>query len=114
MATKTFTQAVNPDGVCITTWASVTEADTGAGAGLARFPDRTVQVIGDFTTSGAITMEGSNDGTNWGTLHDQTGTTLVITDMTPRLIAENTLQVRPRATAGTAVSMTVIIVGAPR
>lgn len=114
MATIAASQVVMADGVVVTTWASVTEADTGRAVGMARFPDRTVQVTGDFTTSGAITLEGSNDNVTFGTLNDHNGDALVITDSVPRLIAENTLYIRPRATAGTAVSMTVVIVGAPR
>jgi len=115
MSTINPTLTIQNDGVMVCTWASITENDTGRGAQMARFPDRTVQAIGDFTTSGAISMEGSNDGTNWGALHDPTGAAIVLTALTQiALIVENPLYVRPRASAGTAVSMTVIVVGAPR
>jgi len=114
MANRSVTTTIQNDKVGIFTWEGITENDTGLPANTARFPDKSVQVVGDFTTSGAITMEGSNDNVNWGILHDHTGATLVITDSIPRLIAENTLYIRPRATAGSAVDMDVIVVGAPR
>lgn len=114
MATRSGVLVIDHDGVGVVTWSGITEADDGAGVKMARFPDRTVQVVGDFTTAGAITIQGSNDGSTWGTLHDPTGADLLITDSTPRLIVENPLYIRPLATAGTAVDMDVIVVGAPR
>jgi hypothetical protein len=114
MATINATITVMEDGVVLVKWLGITEADTGTPVNLARFPDRTVQVLGDFTTSGAITLEGSNDGTNYATLTDPQGDAIVITSQGLRLIAENPLYIRPRATAGSSVSMDVYIVGAPR
>jgi hypothetical protein len=114
MATRSATDVLLDDKVRVITWEGITEADDGAAVQVARYPDKSVQVVGDFTSSGAITIEGSNDGTNWGTLHDHVGAELVITDDTPKLIAENTLYIRPRASAGSSVDMDVIIVGAPR
>lgn len=114
MATIPATFDKRPDGVVVVLWPAVTEADTGAAVDMARHPDRTVQVTGDFTAGGAITMEGSNDGVTYGTLHDPSGSDLVLTDSTPKVIAENPLYIRPRATAGAAVSMNVYVVGAPR
>lgn len=114
MATIQGKLDVQQDGVAVASWLAVTEADTGSGLALARFPDKTVQVTGDFTTSGAITMQGSNDGSTWATLHDPQGSELVLTDSSLKLISENPLYIRPTATAGTAVSMNVYVVGSPR
>jgi len=114
MSTIAAHLVINPDNTMITSWLAVTENDTGAAVCMARFPDRTVQVTGDFTTSGAITIEGSNDGTNYATLHDPSGAALVLTDTSVKLIVENPLYLRCRGTAGTSVSMNVYIVGAPR
>lgn len=91
------------------TWSAITEADTGGAVDISQYPDRTVQVNGDFTTSGAITIEGSLNGTDYGTLHDFTGLALVLTDASVKLIAENPTFIRPRATAGASVSMNVVI-----
>jgi hypothetical protein len=114
MATIPAQIIIAADGVTTVLWADVTEADTGQAVNLARFPDRTVQVTGDFTTSGAITMEGSNDGVTFATLHDPQGNEIVLTDSSLVLIAENPLYIRPRATAGSSVAMDVYVVGAPR
>ena len=114
MATINCTMVVQPDNVMVVAWNDITEADTGRGVQMARYPDRTVQVTGDFTTSGSVLIEGSNDGTNYNTLTDPTGATLVFTAAGIKLIVENPLYIRPRATAGTAVAMDVVIVGAPR
>lgn len=114
MATIANTTVINPDGVALVSWLAVTESDTGRAAALARFPDRTVQVSGDFTSSGALVIEGSNDGTNYFTLTDPTGASLSFTAAGMKLIVENPLYIRPRATAGSSVAMNVYICGAPR
>jgi len=115
MANKGATFVVGKDGVAVASWTGITEADTGLPVNMARFPDRTVQVLGDFTTSGAVTIEGSNDGgVTYFTLTDPTGAPLVFTAAGGKLIVENPEKMRPRATAGTSVSMDVYICGAPR
>lgn len=113
MATRQGTLIIGEDGVARARWTGITEADQGSAVGgLSGYPDRSVQVVGDFTTSGAITLEGSNDGgTSWSTLNDFEGDALVITTTDIRLIAENPDLIRPRATAGSSVSMDVYIVG---
>lgn len=113
MATIPAKMNIDETGVLQVSWALITEADTGAPALIAQWPHKTVQVYGDFTTSGAITIEGSADNSNWATLNDDlpTPVALVITTTAPRNIRENTLYIRPRATAGTAVAMNVLITG---
>lgn len=113
MATRQGTFIIGEDGVARARWAGITEADTGSAiGGFSRFPDRSVQVVGDFITAGAITIEGSNDGgTSYSTLTDFAGTALVLTDTSIKLIAQSPDLIRPRATAGTSVSMDVYIVG---
>ncbi len=114
MATRAAVLIITQDNIPVCTWTGITEADEGNEVIMAKYPDKTVQVTGDFTTAGAITIEGSNNGTDWATLTDQAGNDLVLTDTSIALIAQNPLYIRPRASAGTAVSMTVVVVGAPR
>jgi hypothetical protein len=94
-------------------WADITEADTGSAVEVPMGVERLViQVNGDLTTSGAITMQGSNDGVNYGTLQDPEGDNIVIStanvmwrlDHIPKYI-------RPTASAGTAVAMDVFVHG---
>ena len=57
-----------------------------------------------------MTIEGSNDGTNFETLSDSTGAPLTFTESGIKLITENTLFIRPDP--GGASSVTVIIISA--
>lgn len=107
MATRSANVSQLSTDAVLVSWEGITEADTGAAAALDGYSARSVQVLGDFTTSGAITFEGSNDGVTWATLNDEGGTTLVVTAASVRSIREVTRYVRPRATAGTAVDMDV-------
>ena len=112
MATIQGNLVENADGYTATaSWLNVTEADSGSAINMSNDPDRTVQVVGDFTTGGEITMQGSNDGTEWASLHDPQGNAIVLSDASVKLIAENTVYIRPTATAGTAVAMDVIVQG---
>lgn len=97
------------EGAAKAVW-TITQADTGSGISMIGFPDRTVQVAGTFG-GGNIVMEGSNDGTNWATLHNYAGASINITDTSLFLIAENTIQIRPRATAGASMSVTITVIG---
>jgi hypothetical protein len=53
-------------------------ADTGIAIDMTDYADRSVQVEGTFG-SATITIEGSNDGTNWETLRDPQGVALTFT-----------------------------------
>lgn len=97
------------------TWEGITEADSGTPVIIPELEDKTVQTIGDFDAAGAITLQGSNDGTNWFSLTDEGTTAIVMTAATAgHRIYENPLYIRPLATAGTAVDMDVIITGVRR
>lgn len=87
------------------TWSSLAGTENGDSAQLSRWQDRTVQCTGTFTS---ITIQGSNDGTNWGTLSDAQGVDLVITVANEvRTILENPIYVRP-ASVGAATCAVVI------
>lgn len=112
MATRSATRTDRNDGITSIIWEGITESDSGAAVIAADLFSKTVQAIGDFDASGAITMQGSNDGTNWFTLTDPTGADVVLTAATMGvIIMENPLYVRPTATAGTSVDMDVYLVG---
>lgn len=93
------------------TWINITEADTGSAVSLVKYPGQSLQVTGNFGAAGAINIEGSNDNITWTQLHDSGGNLLTITDSKIYTIAENSLYTRVRASAGTGVSVTVIIIG---
>jgi len=77
----------------LSTWSGLAGSENGDAASTVRWQDKTVQCTGTFTS---ITIQGSNDGTNWGTLSDAQGVDLVITVANEvRTILENPLYIRP-------------------
>lgn len=75
------------------TWSSLAGSENGDSASVSRWQDKTVQCTGTFTS---ITIQGSNDGANWGTLSDPQGVDLVITVVNEvRGILENPIFIRP-------------------
>lgn len=108
MATVTANTATVSKDVVLITWSGLTgTADVGNAEQLARFNDKTVTATGTF--GGTVTMQGSNDGSNWFTLTDQNAQSLTFTSAGGGLIAENPRYVRPAVTAGTITSVTIII-----
>lgn len=93
-------------------WTGGATAD-GAGAGieLPEWADNCVQIIG--TIGGAtITIEGSNDGSNWATLNNAQGAALSFTSLTGALkqIVERPRYIRPNITGGAASGIGVYLV----
>lgn len=111
MATVQGIWTQNMNRTSTVSWSLFTENDTGSGADMSNFPDRTVQVSGTFG-GGTVRLEGSVDGTNFGVLHDPQGNALDLTSAGLKLIAENPQLIRPRATAGSGMSVTIAIQGA--
>jgi hypothetical protein len=72
---------------------------------MAAFPDKTIGSVG---TGSTVTLEGSNDLTNWTALNDNTGTAISLTSGAFAVVLENPLYVRAKATTAGA---TVTIVG---
>jgi hypothetical protein len=85
-------------------WETLTTTNTtGArlGARFADFSDRSVQVTGTFD-SAVVTIEGSNDETNYIGLTDPQGNSIAPSAAGGEQIMENYLVMRPRiSTAGT-------------
>lgn len=103
----------NGDGSFTASWLAITEADVGSPI---KFPskayDVTAQTVGDFTTSGAISLYGSNDGTNYAVLNEGASTAIVmVTASKIWKVDSPPVFVQPRATAGSAVAMDVYISG---
>lgn len=95
-------------------WEGITEADEGNSVSIPRPADLAVQTIGDFTSSGAVTLQGSNDGTNWGTLKDVAGNDIVMDAATKVFqLRAHPRYIRPKATAGSSVDMDTYLYGVP-
>lgn len=82
-------------------WPLLTTTNTdGAPISAVEFADRAVQVSGTFGAGGSITLQGSNDGTNWYPLTRPAGTAITLTAAGIAAVTELTQWVRPLVTAG--------------
>lgn len=99
-------------GVYLATWASMGNADTGAAVALGGGYDRSVQIEGTFGGA-TVTLQGSNDGSNWETLTDPQGNGIAKTAAALEAVTELTRYVRAITSggAGTSVTVTMLIRG---
>ena len=93
----------------VQSWSALNATDTtGAAASYPQFNDKTVTVNGTFDT-GTLTMQGSNDGTNWFTLTDPAGNNVAFTAAGGKAIVENPLYIRPVLSGAGADSLNVVV-----
>lgn len=110
MATVTPTRIPSPDSRSMRVkWEGfAASGDVGTSVELAGYPDRSVQVLGNFGTGGEITIQGSNDGgTTWATLTDPQGNALTFTAAGLEAITELVGQIRPTASEGSGADIDV-------
>lgn len=88
------------DGVQLVTWTGLLNGDDGAPIELPTHSDRSVQVVGTFGAGGSLSVEGSNDGTNYATLNTPASVALAITAAGIKAVLELPRYIRPRVTAG--------------
>lgn len=70
--------------------------------------DRSVQMAG--TWNGAtVSLQGSNDGTNWATLTDGLGNSIALTADGLKQVCEITRYIRAKVTSGSVTSVTVTV-----
>lgn len=107
MASRASARAAQVDTLArVDTWAGLLQSslDTGAGVSVADAIDIMVMIIsGTLGAGGAITWEGSIDNANWFPLSSRIGTPVAIVQtalLTPTMVQERPLWVRPRVTAG--------------
>jgi hypothetical protein len=86
--------------VKLVTWSGLLNGDDGAAAQWCDYADRCIQVTGTFGTGGSLTIQGSNDGANWGALADPQGNALTFTASKLEQALELPRYVRPIVTAG--------------
>lgn len=106
------------DGLYVIEWAGLLNGDTGEPVRLPFYAgDKTVQVIGTFGVGGNINMEGSNadapGASDWGQVHDAAVVLMALSTTVPFVIAETTMWVRPKVTAGDGTTDLTCIIVAP-
>lgn len=92
-------------------WAALANNEAGAASPeLGHYRDRTIQCVCANYNGNTVTIEGSNDGTNWSTLHDPGGNNLTFTANGIKAILEAPLFVRPSVNnAGAATGINVML-----
>lgn len=84
----------------IVTWALIANGDDGTPLAMVGSADRAIQITGTFGSGGSITIQGSNDGSTYATLHDPGGNDLTFTSPGIHAVLEITKFIRPKVTAG--------------
>jgi hypothetical protein len=97
----------------VATWSALGNADTGNSAKLLRWARKFIHVTGTFGGA-TVTVQVSNDNTNWlGATSDGT-TALTFTAAGIKQIFEEAAYFRVITAGGAGTSLTAIMVGAPR
>ena len=91
-------------------WGPMSTGDTGIQVALTDFADRAIQISGTFGGA-TVTIQGSNDGTNWNTMRDPASVAMTFTAADIKQMLEMALYVRPIVTGGAGVSITVVMAG---
>lgn len=91
-------------GVVLCVWAALAGSENGDSVSAVGWADKTIQASGTFTT---ITVQGSNDGVSWSTLHDLQGNDLVIAAAGLEVIAENPLLMRVASVGAAGCTVTL-------
>lgn len=82
------------------TWSGLLNTDSGEAVTFGVYTDRSVQVVGTFGTGGTVTMQGSNDNTNFVALSDARGAALAINTARIEQIEDLSYSIKPVITAG--------------
>lgn len=111
MATITPAFAMSKE-VGIYTWTGVSTADTATGIGPMNrgVGAKRASVTMSGTFGGAtVVLQGSNDGTNWGTLYDLAGNAISLTAAGVREFSSSCLYIRPSSSGGAGDNVDVVL-----
>lgn len=104
--TATITNLKTLDKAFTAVW-TFTSNETGDTAELP-IGDRSVQMVGTWN-SATVSLQGSNDGTNWASLTDPLGNALALTADGLKQVSEITRYIRAKVTSGSVTSVTVTV-----
>lgn len=91
-------------------WSFDGTSQTGATVEGASLSDRSIQASGAGFGGSTLTIEGSNDGTNWVTLTDTAGSALTFTSAGLKQILQVTRYIRAKVTGGAATAIDATLV----
>ncbi len=100
-------------GVARVTWPDLDAGESGQAAGVTRWQEKTIQITGSLGTT-TITIQGSNDGTNWATLNSKgmdADSAIPLSGLGVGIysILENPAFIRPVASAGDSSNIPIVL-----
>lgn len=109
MATITPTFQRYGEHTVVATWTGMAAGDTCTPVGppYADYSDRSVQMEGSF--GGTVTLQGSNDGTNYQSVTDPQGNAIAKSAAALEAISEATLWIRPSPGASVAATTVTLV-----
>ena len=96
----TIVEVPSPIPIKLVTWTALLNGDTGAPVELPDYADQTVTFQETFSVGGSVTLQGSNDGVTYYSLHDPQGGALTATAGGVEVVIETPRFIRPSVTAG--------------
>lgn len=112
MAIRTPVVEILGENTVRATWSGLLNGDTGAPVDWPLYADRSVQVVGTFGAGGSVSIEGSNDDSNYVALSDARGSALAITAARLEQVEDCSKSIRPNVTAGDGTtSLKVVLFG---
>lgn len=110
MATLIGAQLKGFDGKAMThTW-TLSDNESGEAIESPHYVDRSVQVAGSLG-GGTVTLQGSNDGSNYEVLTDATGAVLSFTASGLKQVLQVTRYIKPVITGATSPDVQIILLG---
>jgi hypothetical protein len=113
MATASYEVLVDNVNLKVIQW-TLTDANPGGQPFVVggHFPDKSIQVFGTFGSGGTVKLQGTNEPdtpSNWDNLDDPQGSEISLAAAGIEEVLQNTLQIRPYLSAGTGVTLTVLV-----
>lgn len=112
--TTTVTTSYPARGQVICSWADLDAGDTGLAVDVGSWNEKTIQIPAAGTST--ITVQGSNDGTNWATLNSKgmdADSAIPLSALGAGIysILENPRYIRPVAAAGDTSNLAITLFG---
>lgn len=89
-------------------WEAMGDDDTGLPVSVGERPDGSVQAVGTFG-SATVTLQGTNDGTNWVTMTDELGNNVTFAATGLKMFLPRVWKIRAITTGGSGTDVDVFL-----